>query len=179
MLSEAARRFAALPTAAKFLLILTAALLPIGVALVWAASQGISDANNVLRTQAEEQARVATQGVESLIARNALALRIAANGRIGDSETACSNVQRSLTVTPGVAQRFELEDENGRLLRSLFERRNEADYSPVDVPLEEAEAAIRDADRVVRAVEGWLGRRPSAAGDSSTRCWARSCWSRK
>ncbi len=81
MLSEAARRFAALPTAVKLLLILTAALLPIGISLVWAASQGIRDANNVLRSQAEEQARLATRGVESLIARNALALRIAANGR--------------------------------------------------------------------------------------------------
>jgi len=116
MLSEAARRFAALPTAVKFLLILTAAMLPIGVALVWAAGQGIRDANNVLRVQAEEQARLATQGVEALIARNALALRIAANGRIGNSETACSNVQQSLTVTPAVAQRFELEDENGQRL---------------------------------------------------------------
>ena len=61
MLSEAARRFAALPTAAKLLLILTAALLPIGIGLVWAASQGIRDANNVLRAQAEEQAHLATQ----------------------------------------------------------------------------------------------------------------------
>ena len=116
MLSEAARRFAALPTAAKFLLILTAAMLPIGATLVWAASQGIRDANDVLRVQAEEQARLAAQGVESLIARNALALRIAANGRIGDSETACSIVQQSLAVTPAVAQRFELEDENGQRL---------------------------------------------------------------
>jgi two-component system, sensor histidine kinase PdtaS len=116
MLSEAARRFAALPTAAKFLLILTAALLPIGAALVWTANQGIHDANDVLRTQAEEQARLATQGVESLIARNALALRIASNGRIGDGETACSNVQQSLAVTPAVAQRFELADESGRRL---------------------------------------------------------------
>ena len=41
MLSDASRRFAALPTAAKFLLILTAVLLPIGAGLVWAASQGI------------------------------------------------------------------------------------------------------------------------------------------
>lgn len=55
----------------------------------------------------------------------------------------------------------QFDEETGRLLRSLFERRNEADYAPVDVPLEEAEAAIRDADRVVRAVEGWLGRRGS------------------
>ena len=116
MLSEASRRFAALPTAAKFLLILTAALLPIGAGLVWAASQGIRDANNVLWTQAEEQARLATRGVESLIARNALALRIAANGRIGDREAACSTLQQSLSVTPAVAQRFELADMNGERL---------------------------------------------------------------
>jgi uncharacterized protein (UPF0332 family) len=56
----------------------------------------------------------------------------------------------------------ELEDETGRLLRSLFERRNEADYSSVEVPLEEADAAVRDAERVVRAVEVWLGRRASS-----------------
>ena len=116
MLSEAGRRFAALPTAVKLFLILTAALLPIGIMLAWAASQGIRDADYVLRRQAEEQARLATRGVESLIARNALALRIAANGRIADSENACSTVQQSLTVTPAVAQQFELEDENGQRL---------------------------------------------------------------
>jgi uncharacterized protein (UPF0332 family) len=55
----------------------------------------------------------------------------------------------------------DLEVETGRLLRSLFERRNEADSSPVDVPLEEADAAIRDAHRVVGAVEVWLSRRAS------------------
>jgi len=50
----------------------------------------------------------------------------------------------------------QLDEESGRLLRSLFERRNEADYRPVKVPVEEADAAIRDAERVVRAVETWL-----------------------
>jgi uncharacterized protein (UPF0332 family) len=50
----------------------------------------------------------------------------------------------------------QLDEETGRLLRSLFERRNEADYAPVDVPLEEADAAIRDAERVVSAVETWF-----------------------
>jgi uncharacterized protein (UPF0332 family) len=52
----------------------------------------------------------------------------------------------------------QLDETTGRLLRSLFERRNEADYAPVDVPLEEADAAIRDADQVVGAVEAWLAR---------------------
>jgi uncharacterized protein (UPF0332 family) len=50
----------------------------------------------------------------------------------------------------------QLDEGSGRLLRSLFERRNEADYAPVAVPVEEAEAAIRDAERVVQAVENWL-----------------------
>jgi hypothetical protein len=53
----------------------------------------------------------------------------------------------------------QVEKEIGRLLRSLFERRNEADYSPVDVPPEEADAAIRDAERVVNAVQTWLAQR--------------------
>jgi uncharacterized protein len=53
----------------------------------------------------------------------------------------------------------QLDEENGRLLRSLFERRNQADYAPVDVPVEEAESAIRDAERVVRAVDAWLAQR--------------------
>ena len=52
----------------------------------------------------------------------------------------------------------QLDEGIGRLLRSLFERRNEADCSPVDVPAEEADAAIRDAERVVSAVKTWLAK---------------------
>jgi uncharacterized protein (UPF0332 family) len=55
----------------------------------------------------------------------------------------------------------QLDEGTGRLLRSLFERRNEADFAPVEVPLEAAEAAISDAERVVSAVAAWLDRRGS------------------
>ena len=48
------------------------------------------------------------------------------------------------------------DESTGRLLRSLFERRNEADYLSVDAPADEAAAAIRDAERFVSAVESWL-----------------------
>jgi len=48
------------------------------------------------------------------------------------------------------------EEATGRLLRSLFERRNQADYAPVEVPAEEADSAIRDAERLVDAVEAWM-----------------------
>ena len=113
MLSELSRRFAALPTTAKLMLILSAALLPVGIGLVLIASQGIRDANTLLRTQTEDQSRLGARAVESLIARNALALRIAANGRIENGEQSCDAVRRSLSVTPGVAQDFELETVDG------------------------------------------------------------------
>jgi uncharacterized protein (UPF0332 family) len=48
------------------------------------------------------------------------------------------------------------EEATGRLLRSLFDRRNQADYAPVVVPAEEADSAIHDAERFVEAVAAWL-----------------------
>ena len=51
------------------------------------------------------------------------------------------------------------EEATGRLLRSLFDRRNQADYAPVEVPVEEADSAIYDAERFMNAVDDWLGGR--------------------
>ncbi len=48
---------------------------------------------------------------------------------------------------------------SGRLLRSLFRRRNEADYGAVPASQKEAEQATGDAERVVQAVESWLADR--------------------
>jgi two-component sensor histidine kinase len=107
-------RFARLSTAAKLLLILTAAILPIGIALTWIGEAGIRQANNALEGRAQDQARAAAQGIESLIARNALALRVAANGALAaGSAGACERTRRSLTIAPGVAQSFELESLDG------------------------------------------------------------------
>lgn len=58
-----------------------------------------------------------------------------------------------------LAKPGEIDQEVGRLLRSLFDRRNEADYAAPAVPPAEAEAAIADADRVVTAIEAWMRRR--------------------
>lgn len=52
-------------------------------------------------------------------------------------------------------------EETGRLLRSLFERRNEADYSGAEVPREETERAIDDAARFVATLQGWISERSS------------------
>lgn len=109
-----ATRFQRLPTAAKLLLILTAALLPIGIALVWLGESGIRQANQALKGRAQDQSRAAAEAMESLIARDALALRIAANGALaGGTSGACDRALRSLTIAPGVLQRFEIENTGG------------------------------------------------------------------
>jgi uncharacterized protein (UPF0332 family) len=49
-----------------------------------------------------------------------------------------------------------LDESNGRYLRSLFERRNEADYGSPSVSVEEAETALRDGEMFVDAVASWI-----------------------
>ena len=118
----AAQRFAALPTAAKLLLILSAVLLPIGLGLVWLAQTGIRSADTAARALAEDRAQAAARAIESLAARNALALRIAANGALASGTVdACARAQRALTVAPAVAQRFALSTPDGEPLCTVGE----------------------------------------------------------
>jgi uncharacterized protein (UPF0332 family) len=49
-----------------------------------------------------------------------------------------------------------IDPDAGRLLRSLFDRRAQADYSEDAVPPEEAAAAIEDGETVIRAAISWL-----------------------
>ena len=117
-----AERFARLPTAAKLLLILTAVLLPIGIALTWIAASGIQQAKGALQGRAQDQSRASVQALESLIARNALALRVAANAALAAGPRgACDRAQRSLTIAPAVAQSFELETPDGEPLCAVGE----------------------------------------------------------
>lgn len=110
-----AERFARLSTAAKLLLILTAVLLPIGLALAWMGESGIRQANDAMKGRAEDQAHSAAEAIESLIARNALALRVSSNGALTSGpDGACDRAVRSLSIAPGVVHSFELEDGDGR-----------------------------------------------------------------
>jgi two-component sensor histidine kinase len=114
-----AERFGRLPTAAKLLLILTAVLVPIGLALAWMGQTGIRQANAALEGRNQDQSRAAATAIESLIARNALALRIAANGALaGGQAGACDRAQRSLSIVPAVSQSFELETVEGKAICS-------------------------------------------------------------
>src|SRR6476620_3557571 len=110
-----AERFARLPTGAKLLLILTAVLLPIGIGLALIGNNGIHQANSALEGRKQDQSRAAAAAIEGLIARNALALRIAANGALASGPVgACDRMQRSLSIAPAVAQSFEVETPDGQ-----------------------------------------------------------------
>jgi len=110
-------RIARWPTAAKLLLILTAVLLPIGIGLALIGSSGIGQANKALEGRIQDQSQMVAGAVESLIARNALALRIAANGALaGGSGGACERARHSLAIAPAIAQQFELEAPDGKPL---------------------------------------------------------------
>ena len=52
-----------------------------------------------------------------------------------------------------------VDERAGRLLRSLFERRSQADYELADVPCNEAQQAVDDAELVVAVVQRWLRER--------------------
>ncbi len=108
------RAFDRLPTAAKLLLIMSLALLPIGIAMIWAAQSGINHANALLDQQAEEQDQMASRAIESLIARNALALRIASTAAIATpGRSDCEEAGRFLAIAPGVSRNFSIELADG------------------------------------------------------------------
>lgn len=112
-----AERFERLPTGAKLLLILTAVLLPIGIALAWIGNSGIRDASAALESRNEDLSRASAQSIENLIARNALALRVAANGALASGpDGACDRAARSLAIAPAISQNFEIETPDGQPL---------------------------------------------------------------
>ena len=93
-------RFSRLPTPAKILLIISLALLPIGLASAWSAKRGFDAANAISTGRARDQAMVASEAMNALIARNMLAVRLAANAALaGDAPTACDEAQRILAAS--------------------------------------------------------------------------------
>jgi uncharacterized protein len=83
------------------------------------------------------------------------------------AEQALSSLGETRSKHSGVIAAFSrfvvreggLEQEKGRILRSLFEQRNDVDYGEAVASGEDAERAIRDAQRFVDAVESWLTER--------------------
>ena len=138
-MAERLSQFDHWPTGTKLLFILSAALLPLGLALAWAARDSIADANRANRAAAQEQGRAVARAIESLIARNALALSIAANGAFRDGASdPCVTTARSLALTPAIARRFVIRDASGNVICRAgdFEaRRNDMLVAPGDIRL--------------------------------------------
>jgi two-component system, sensor histidine kinase PdtaS len=134
------------PTGTKLLVIISAALLPLGLALAWAARDSIEDANRANRAAAVEQGRAVARAIESLIARNALALGVAANGALRNGDDPCAATARSLALTPAIARRFTIRRPDGDMVciaGDLPARRNDLLVAPGDIrlwvsPLDEA-----------------------------------------
>jgi two-component sensor histidine kinase len=114
---SATERFERLPTAAKLFLILTAAILPIGLALVFIGQAGIREANTALDGRSHDRARAAASEVQSLIARNALALRVAAAGEFRDRDPdMCGETAQALATAPAITRQFSLRSMDGSLI---------------------------------------------------------------
>ena len=108
------------PTGVVLLLLLTVALLPLGLVLAWAARENIAETNRALIQRADQQGMAAELAIESLIARNALALRVAANGAIASrNANPCATAQRSLSVSPAVSQQFRIRAPDGATICSV------------------------------------------------------------
>lgn len=77
-------------------------------------------------------------------------------GSLGESRSKHSGVIAAFGRL--VVRQGGLEEEMGRILRSLFEQRNDADYGEAFASRDDAGVAIRDAQRFVDGVESWLRR---------------------
>ena len=116
------------PTGVVLMLLLTAALLPLGLVLAWVAQQSVWETRRANISRADTQGVAASQAIESLLARNVLALRIAANAAFASNKAdPCSAAARSLAVAPAVGQRFRLRDEAGNTICTVgsFQAENE------------------------------------------------------
>jgi len=127
------------PTGAILLLLLTAALLPLGLVLAWVTQQNLQETNTALIERADQQGDAALQSVESLIARNALALRIAANGALATGAAdPCTTAAQTLAIAPAVARQFRIRDPNGRTVCSVGHYNPERDellVAPGDIKM--------------------------------------------
>jgi len=127
------------PTGAILLLLLTAALLPLGLVLAWFTQQNLRETNTALVQRADQQGSAAFQAIESLLARNALALRVAANGALASRATdPCETAARTLAIAPAVARQFRIRDPDGRTVCSHGQYKPERDdllVAPGDIKL--------------------------------------------
>ncbi|MCY7397471.1 MAG: sensor histidine kinase [Sphingomonas bacterium] len=130
--------FDRLGTAAKLLLALSLFMLPIGGLLMWTALRNFEGASATIASAVRQRAELSATSLESLIARNALALRVAANSALKVSgAAACADAATTLSIAPAVARRFEIEDLTGQPVCAV------GDFSDIANPPRTAAGEIR------------------------------------
>ncbi|MCM8557546.1 sensor histidine kinase [Sphingomicrobium sediminis] len=98
----------------KMLVAIALALLPIGGLIIWNAVAEFNDSRQALRGQAQAEMFAAARSAETLIARNTLALRVAAYGAVAAGEAnPCMAAREALSVAPAVARDFVISDADG------------------------------------------------------------------
>ena len=124
----AAERFERLPTAAKLLLILTAVLLPIGIALAWVGEKGIGQANARLKGAMKTSAR-RRQSYREPDCTQCAGAEDCSQWRACRRQAAAPAIvlRRSLAIAPAVAQSFELESADGKPNCAVGEYRRHRD----------------------------------------------------
>jgi two-component sensor histidine kinase len=107
--------------------------------LAWVTQQSLRETNTALVERADQQGTAAFQAIEGLLARNALALRVAANGALESGATdPCEAAARTLAIAPAVARQFRIRDPEGRTVCSHGQYRPERDnllVAPGDIKL--------------------------------------------
>lgn len=106
--------FAGLPTPLKILLIISLALLPIGLATGWMTKRNLDAANATIESRAHDRAQVTVESLRLMISRQALAIRVAANAALPQTATdPCAEVQRILAIAPAEGRSFDLINDRG------------------------------------------------------------------
>lgn len=142
-----AGRFDHWSTGTKLLLLLTAALLPLGLAVVWTAWAGLNQINDTARDVAHRKALAGARAVDGLIMRRALTLKVAANGAIRSDRDSCKETALSLALTPFNDAGFAIRRVDGSLVciaGDFPERRPEITPAPgaIDYWVSPADRAI-------------------------------------
>ncbi|QDP19140.1 sensor histidine kinase [Sphingomonas xanthus] len=102
------------PTGVLLLLLLTLALLPLGMVLGWVAHQSNQATDTANIDRATQRGEKAAQAIETLIDEKALAMRLAANSALAsDRPDPCAIITRTLAGAPGMPTSFRLRDSEG------------------------------------------------------------------
>ncbi|WP_265564328.1 sensor histidine kinase [Sphingomicrobium arenosum] len=126
------RLFRSLSTPTKLVIAIAVALLPIGALTVYTTSAELADTRRAVLGDAQGEMLSAARSVETLIARNALALRVSAYGALAvDERDPCAVARDALSVAPAVARRFSITGGDGAVDCGNLDLEGLAEMDPV------------------------------------------------